>query len=93
MTCNVLSENFATGRWMINDELNIVKEMLISYVRYNPNLILLDIGNVIVLRDHLLMDKVKIVSGGASGHEPAYAGFVGKGFLTASIQGINHLVI
>ncbi|RZC02370.1 putative 3,4-dihydroxy-2-butanone kinase isoform D [Glycine soja] len=32
-------------------------------------------------------DKVAIVSGGGSGHEPAHAGFVGEGMLTAAICG------
>ncbi|OJJ51012.1 hypothetical protein ASPZODRAFT_156002 [Penicilliopsis zonata CBS 506.65] len=31
--------------------------------------------------------KVSIISGGGSGHEPAFAGFVGKGMLTASAAG------
>ena len=31
--------------------------------------------------------KVSIVSGGGSGHEPAFAGFVGKGLLSASVAG------
>ncbi|XP_016691078.1 putative 3,4-dihydroxy-2-butanone kinase isoform X2 [Gossypium hirsutum] len=32
-------------------------------------------------------DKVAVISGGGSGHEPAHAGFVGEGMLTASICG------
>ncbi|KAL6001074.1 hypothetical protein ACLOJK_006801 [Asimina triloba] len=32
-------------------------------------------------------DKVSVVSGGGSGHEPAHAGFVGEGMLTAAICG------
>ncbi|KAL9256167.1 putative 3,4-dihydroxy-2-butanone kinase [Drosera capensis] len=32
-------------------------------------------------------DKVAIISGGGSGHEPAHAGFVGEGMLTAAICG------
>ncbi|KAF2317582.1 hypothetical protein GH714_024936 [Hevea brasiliensis] len=32
-------------------------------------------------------DKVAIISGGGSGHEPAQAGFVGEGMLTAAICG------
>lgn len=31
--------------------------------------------------------KVSIVSGGGSGHEPAFAGYVGKGLLDASVAG------
>ena len=31
--------------------------------------------------------KVAIISGGGAGHEPAHAGFVGKGMLTAAVSG------
>jgi ATP-dependent dihydroxyacetone kinase len=41
---------------------------------------------VIVNRKHN-PNKVAIVSGGGSGHEPAHAGFVGKGMLTAAVCG------
>ncbi|KAG2535674.1 hypothetical protein PVAP13_9NG128600 [Panicum virgatum] len=32
-------------------------------------------------------DKVAVISGGGSGHEPAHAGFVGPGMLTAAVSG------
>lgn len=32
-------------------------------------------------------DKVSLISGGGSGHEPAHAGFVGKGMLDAAVCG------
>ena len=32
-------------------------------------------------------DKVALISGGGSGHEPSHAGFVGKGMLTAAVAG------
>ncbi|MEM1155512.1 MAG: dihydroxyacetone kinase subunit DhaK [Pseudomonadota bacterium] len=41
---------------------------------------------VIVRRDHD-RNQVAIVSGGGSGHEPAHAGFVGEGMLTAAVCG------
>lgn len=31
--------------------------------------------------------KVAVISGGGSGHEPAHAGFVGRGMLTAAVCG------
>lgn len=31
--------------------------------------------------------KVALVTGGGAGHEPAHAGFVGKGLLTAAVSG------
>ena len=41
---------------------------------------------VVLRRDHD-PDKVAIVSGGGAGHEPAHAGFVGRGMLTAAVAG------
>ncbi|MGF3024542.1 dihydroxyacetone kinase subunit DhaK [Methylobacterium aquaticum] len=41
----------------------------------------------VVLRADWPADRVAIVSGGGSGHEPAHAGFVGRGLLTAAICG------
>lgn len=41
----------------------------------------------VVLRRDWDRSKVAIVSGGGSGHEPAHAGFVGKGMLTAAVCG------
>lgn len=54
----------------------------------NPSLAF-DPENKIIFRrpDSLKKKKVAIVSGGGSGHEPAFAGFVGQGFLDASVAG------
>jgi ATP-dependent dihydroxyacetone kinase len=41
---------------------------------------------VVVRTDHN-SKRVAIISGGGSGHEPAHAGFVGKGLLTAAVCG------
>ncbi|MBG1232295.1 dihydroxyacetone kinase subunit DhaK [Aestuariivirga litoralis] len=41
----------------------------------------------VVVRADWNKSKVAIVSGGGAGHEPAHAGFVGKGMLTAAVCG------
>ncbi|KPB00240.1 dihydroxyacetone kinase subunit DhaK [Ahrensia marina] len=41
----------------------------------------------VVVRNDWDKSKVAIVSGGGSGHEPAHAGFVGEGMLTAAVCG------
>lgn len=41
----------------------------------------------VVVRTDWDKSKVALVSGGGSGHEPAHAGFVGQGMLTAAICG------
>lgn len=41
----------------------------------------------VVVRNNWDKSKVALVSGGGSGHEPAHAGFVGEGMLTAAVCG------
>lgn len=41
----------------------------------------------VVVRSDWDKSKVALVSGGGSGHEPAHAGFVGQGLLTAAVCG------
>jgi dihydroxyacetone kinase len=41
----------------------------------------------VVLRKDWKKDRVAVISGGGSGHEPAHAGFVGEGMLTAAVCG------
>ncbi|MFP3366848.1 dihydroxyacetone kinase subunit DhaK, partial [Pseudoalteromonas sp. SIMBA_148] len=44
-------------------------------------------GMRLVVRDDWARDQVALISGGGSGHEPAHAGFVGAGMLTAAVCG------
>jgi len=41
----------------------------------------------VILRRQLDKSKVALISGGGSGHEPAHAGFVGPGLLSAAVCG------
>jgi triose/dihydroxyacetone kinase / FAD-AMP lyase (cyclizing) len=41
----------------------------------------------VVRRSQLPTDRVALISGGGAGHEPAHAGFVGAGLLTAAVSG------
>ncbi|NXA68812.1 TKFC cyclase, partial [Mohoua ochrocephala] len=57
-------------------------------VACNPGLRLLQ-GHRVVLRHDLpaIRGRVALLSGGGSGHEPAHAGYVGKGMLTGVVAG------
>ncbi|MGF1743496.1 dihydroxyacetone kinase subunit DhaK [Vibrio minamisatsumaniensis] len=59
------------------------------YTSTRENLTFLDFDNDIkvVARSDWNKDKVALICGGGSGHEPAHAGFVGKGMLTAAVCG------
>lgn len=40
-----------------------------------------------ISKKNIDQDKVSLISGGGSGHEPAHAGFIGKGMLDAAVCG------
>ena len=74
---------------LINDPRHLVRELLEGVVDLSPRLALLD-GEDVVIRADMPAPaerKVAIVSGGGSGHEPAHAGYVGRGMLTAAVAG------
>lgn len=74
---------------LINNPRNIVREMLEGQADLFPGQALLDSEDVIVRADLPLPGerRVAIISGGGSGHEPAHAGYVGPGLLTAAVAG------
>nr|WP_281411139.1 dihydroxyacetone kinase family protein [Mesorhizobium sp. RMAD-H1] len=74
---------------MINDPRAAVREMLEGLADVSPHLALLA-GENVILRSNLPeaeRRKVAVISGGGSGHEPAHAGYVGEGMLTAAVAG------
>lgn len=73
---------------IINDPNQVVQDMIKGMVAAFPS----DIKQIpetmgIVRKGAPFANKVGIVSGGGSGHEPAHAGFVGKGLLDAAVAG------
>jgi dihydroxyacetone kinase len=73
----------------INRPEDVVEEMLQGIVMLHPGSALLPGQKVIVRADaeHKRNQQVAIISGGGSGHEPAHAGYVGVGMLSAAIAG------
>ncbi|MFI8828809.1 dihydroxyacetone kinase family protein [Streptomyces sp. NPDC053431] len=71
---------------LINQPRNAVHDMVEGLALSHPGLALLD-GSTTVVRDGRRPDRVAVVSGGGSGHEPAHAGYVGPGMLTAAVCG------
>ena len=74
---------------IINDPQNVVTEMVDGLVRSYPQYVkkLPDTFALIRSNKASMENKVGIVSGGGSGHEPTHAGFVGKGMLSAAVAG------
>ncbi|XP_043493373.1 putative 3,4-dihydroxy-2-butanone kinase isoform X2 [Polistes fuscatus] len=64
------------------------KTSLLAVAQINQGLVILEDCKAILRRDYSnMINKVKLISGGGSGNEPVYAGFVGPGMLTAAICG------
>lgn len=71
---------------IINRPETVVTEMCRGLVLTNPDLEFVKKYKVI-RKKNLDKNKVSLISGGGSGHEPAHAGFVGKGMLDAAVCG------
>lgn len=64
----------------------LVNKSIRGLISYNPSLSF-DESNRVVFDTAYDKSKVSIISGGGSGHEPAWTGYVGKNLLAASAQG------
>ncbi|HDR6298744.1 dihydroxyacetone kinase [Bacillus cereus] len=71
---------------IINKPETLVMEMCNGMVMAHPELELLKKYKVIKKKE-MNENKVTLISGGGSGHEPAHAGLVGKGMLDAAVCG------
>ncbi len=73
---------------LINGVDNVVDEMLNGMTAAFPQYIERVPGTDVVARTGAKKtDKVVLISGGGSGHEPAHGGYVGKGMLDAAVAG------
>ena len=73
---------------LVNSPENAVSEALKGMEAAYPDLIRVNYNpNYVVRADAPVKDKVALVSGGGSGHEPMHGGFVGKGMLDAACPG------
>jgi dihydroxyacetone kinase len=74
---------------LINRPEDVVEEMLQGFSVLHPGSALLA-GHKVMLRndaEQVREQQVAIISGGGSGHEPAHAGYVGAGMLSAAVAG------
>lgn len=72
---------------IINNPENVVTEMLDGLAYVHHDLVHRLSGFDIIARNEQDSGQVGLISGGGSGHEPAHAGFVGDGMLSAAIAG------
>jgi len=77
---------------LINDPYDVVEEMLEGYVLAHKDHVVLITeaeaqGRVVVSKTAKKKDKVGVIIGGGSGHEPLFLGYVGSGFADAAVIG------
>ena len=71
---------------LINEPGAVVPEMLDGLTALSPGIALLE-GETVAVRADWDRNGVALISGGGAGHEPAHAGYVGPGLLTAAVAG------
>lgn len=78
-----------SAKKLINDPVDAVRQMLEGIVATTPGLALIEGHNVVVRSDAVggRGGEVALIAGGGSGHEPAHAGYVGRGMLHAAVAG------
>jgi len=71
----------------INKPENVENEMLDGISKVHPEYVKRLDGFDVIVRSDKKQDKVSLISGGGSGHEPAHAGYVGYGMLDGAVAG------
>ena len=71
----------------INDVDNLLSESLQGFASAHSDLVSLNLDPNYLMRANKAKNKVALISGGGSGHEPLHTGFVGYGMLDAACPG------
>ena len=73
---------------LVNDPRKVARESLEGLALAHPQYLrLVDDAQAVVRKDAPIQGKVGVLSGGGSGHEPMFAGFVGRGMADGSVAG------
>ncbi len=67
----------------VNDPDYVVEDMLKGIVLANPEVELAKANDHVVIKKEKRNGKVGVITGGGSGHEPAFLGYMGEGLLDA----------
>ena len=69
---------------IINNPNNVVDDMIQGFIKAHPDIIAkTENGRVLKYKKAPLKDKVGIVTGGGSGHKPAFIGYLGENMVDA----------
>lgn len=71
----------------INDPACVEKEMIEGLLKAYPDKIKSIGFDGVLVRKEKSENKVAVITGGGSGHEPSFGGYIGKGMLDAAVAG------
>ncbi|MGZ8270947.1 MAG: dihydroxyacetone kinase subunit DhaK [Methylophilus sp.] len=71
----------------VNNVDNMLTESLSGFAAAHHDLVSLHLDPAFITRKTIAQNKVAIISGGGSGHEPLHAGYIGYGMLDAACPG------
>ena len=72
---------------ILNDPDNIVEEMLEGFLKANQDIVAPTDNPRVVRARQMPQERVGVVTGGGSGHKPAFIGYVGKNMVDAAAVG------
>lgn len=65
----------------VNDPDYVVEDMLKGFVAANPEVQFAEKNDHVIVKRAKIPNKVGVITGGGSGHEPAFLGYIGDGLL------------
>ena len=71
----------------INKTDDFIVDSLKGFAKAHDDLVTLNLDPIFLTRKEINPNKVLLVSGGGSGHEPLHTGFIGKGMLDVACPG------
>ncbi|KAI6883922.1 dihydroxyacetone kinase [Hortaea werneckii] len=76
-----------SAKHFINDPDHLVLSALKAVTHTNPTTAFDKDNRVVYIRPDAVKPQVSLVAGGGAGHEPSFAGFVGRGLLSGAVAG------
>jgi len=70
-----------------NPTTSLIKDSLTGLCILNQNLVYYEEFNVVVDKNQINNENVKVICGGGSGHEPSHSGYVLNGMLSGAVCG------
>lgn len=71
----------------VNDPNQVAEDMLQGFQKAHPEVMLSNLNDRVLKKKVKSSSKVGVITGGGSGHEPAFLGYVGEGMLDAVAVG------